>query len=72
MLFAEDAMSAITIDLPEDRLLKLQEVAARLNVTPEELVRVSVDELLDRPDDAFERALDHVLRKNQELYRRLA
>ena len=65
-------MSAITIDLPEDRLLKLQEVASRLSVTPEELVRVSVGELLDRPDDAFERALDRVLKKNQALYRRLA
>jgi len=65
-------MSAITIDLPEDRLLKLQEVASRLNVTPEELVRVSVEELLGKPDDAFQRALDHVLRKNQGLYRRLA
>lgn len=30
-------MTSITISLPEDRLAKLREIAARLNVTPEDL-----------------------------------
>ena len=65
-------MSAITITIPDDRLLKLKELASRLSVTPEELVRVSIDDLLGRPDEAFDRAVDRVLEKNAELYRRLA
>jgi len=65
-------MTTITITLPDDRLLKLKERATRLSVSPEELVRVSIEELLSRPDEAFQRAVDYVLEKNAELYRRLA
>ena len=65
-------MVHITVALPEDRLEKLQEVAARFNVSPEALVRVSIEELLAKPDDSFRNALDYVLTKNAELYRRLA
>ena len=65
-------MTTITITLPDDRLLKLKEAAARLGVAPEELVRVSIEELLTRPEGAFRRAVDYVLKKNAELYRRLA
>jgi hypothetical protein len=50
----------------------LEEIAARFNVSPEALVRVSIEELLARPDDSFRKALDYVLTKNAELYRRLA
>jgi hypothetical protein len=65
-------MTTITITLPDDRLLKLKERATRLSVSPEELVRVSIEELLSRPDEAFQRAVNYVLEKNAELYRRLA
>ncbi|MBM4030381.1 MAG: DNA-binding protein [Planctomycetes bacterium] len=65
-------MSSITITLPEAQAMRLSDFARRLNVTPEELARVGVDDLLARPDDAFERAVKRVLRKNAELYRRLA
>lgn len=65
-------MTSITIPLPEDRLAKLREIAARLNVTPEDLARVSIEELLTRPDDAFNQAAEYVLKKNADLYRRLA
>lgn len=65
-------MNAITITLSDDRLARLQEMAARFHVSPEELVRVGVEELLARPDDAFQRAVTAVLKKNAELYQRLA
>ncbi len=65
-------MTSITITLPEDRLAKLREIAARLNVTPEDLARVSIEELLTRPDEAFKQAAEYVLQKNSDLYRRLA
>lgn len=65
-------MNVITITLPEERLLKLKEMADSLGVTSEELVRLSIDDLLTRPDRAFEEATRKVLEKNAELYRRLA
>jgi len=65
-------MTTITIAMPEERLLKLKETATRFGVSPEELVRVSIEELLTRPEGAFKQAVDYVLDKNAELYRRLA
>lgn len=65
-------MVQITVALPEDRLQELKEVAARLNVSVETLVRVSVEELLAKPDESFRNTLDYVLKKNEDLYRRLA
>jgi hypothetical protein len=41
----EVSMTTITIALPDDRLLKLKEMATRFGVAPEELVRVSIEEL---------------------------
>ncbi len=65
-------MSAITITLPDERLLKLREMAASFGISPEDLVRLSVEDLLSRPDRAFRQAVEHTLEKNRELYRRLA
>jgi predicted transcriptional regulator len=65
-------MSSITISLPDERLQQLREIASRYSVAPEELVRVSIEELLARPEEDFRRALEYVLSKNAELYRRLA
>lgn len=63
-------MSIITTSLPEDRMSELTEIAAGLGTTPEELVRASVEDLLGRPEE-FQKAVDYVLKKNQELYKRL-
>ena len=65
-------MSTITIALSEERWGKLNEMARQLGVMPEALVRVSIEELLTRPEEDVEQAIDYVLTKNAELYRRLA
>ena len=65
-------MTTITITLPDEQLRELKKTATQLKVTPEELVRVSIEELLTRPEEAFQRAVDYVLNKNAELYKRLA
>jgi len=65
-------MDTITIALPDDRWLELKERAERYHVSPEELVRVSVEELLSRPDEAMQDAVEYALKKNAKLYRRLA
>jgi hypothetical protein len=65
-------MATITIPLSEERFLKLQELAKEAKVAPEELLRASIEEWLGRPKEDFTRAANYVLRKNAELYRRLA
>ncbi|MBM3126183.1 MAG: ribbon-helix-helix protein, CopG family [Chloroflexi bacterium] len=65
-------MTTITVELPKERAQKLQELAQTLGVSAEELIRVSVEELLARPEEQFTKAVEHVLRKNSELYKRLA
>jgi len=65
-------MTTLTITLPDDRLAKLREIAERLNITAEDLARVSIEELLTRPEESFQQAADYILHKNAELYRRLA
>jgi antitoxin FitA len=68
----EVSMTTITITLPDDHLVKLKEMAARLGVTPEDLARVSIEELLSCSEDRVQRAITYVLTKNAKLYRRLA
>src|SRR5689334_20227276 len=70
-LLPEASMSSITISLSDERLRQIQELARRVNVTPEELVRAGVEDWLRQPRDDFERAAALVLEKNAELYRRL-
>ncbi len=65
-------MTAITIPLSEERLAQLRLRAGQVGLAPEEFLRRQVEQLLDRPDEPFYQAAAYVLRKNAELYRRLA
>ena len=51
---------------------RLREEAKRLRVTPEELARAALSDLLSEPDESFNVAVERVLRRNADLYRRLA
>ncbi len=64
-------MTTITLTLPDEDIEKLKEMAMRLHISPEELARLSIQDLLARPDEAFQSAADYVLNKNAELYKRL-
>jgi antitoxin FitA len=65
-------MNTITINLSDEEWSKLAEKAARVGISVEELVRTSVEELITRPNAAFERPADYVLKKDAELYERLS
>ena len=65
-------MTTFTITLPDDRLRALEKLSNRLNVSAEELVRLSIEEILTRPEETFRKAVDYVFEKNSELHRRLA
>jgi hypothetical protein len=62
----------LAVELSEAETARLKEAAARLGVDPTELARAAISELLSTPDDDFRAAADHVLRRNEELYRRLS
>lgn len=61
-----------TLSITEERFAKLKEMATRLNISPEDLVRISIDDLISRPSNDLQSAADYVLEKNDELYQRLA
>lgn len=62
----------LVIELNEQQVQRLQEVATRLNVSVNDLARAAISDLLAKPENDFERAATLVLEKNSELYRRLA
>ncbi|TAF07554.1 MAG: DNA-binding protein [Nostocales cyanobacterium] len=65
-------MAAITINIPDEQLQQLQVMAQANNISPEELLRATIEDLLNYPKSDFEQAANYVLQKNSELYRRLA
>ncbi len=62
----------IAIDLSPSQADRLRERAKSLGVSPEDLARAAVTDLLTNPDDAFLAAAELVLARNAELYRRLS
>lgn len=65
-------MTTLSISISEERLQKLKAVAVRYKVEPEELIQISIDELINQPEQAVLDAIEYVLHKNADLYRRLA
>jgi hypothetical protein len=62
----------LSLDLTERQNEKLKLAAKSLGLRPEELAKAALNDLLDRPQEDFEEATAHALRKNKELYRRLS
>lgn len=65
-------MTSLTVRLSDSQAERLAQEARRLGVSPEDLLRAAVVDLLETRDEAFLAAAKHVLEKNTELYRRLA
>jgi hypothetical protein len=62
----------LNLELNEQQIRRLQEIASRLNVSVNDLAKAAINDLLAKPDSDFERAAAHVLKKNADLYKRLA
>ena len=73
-------MTRITVELADEQATKLKEKAQQLGVNIEEFARIAmesykrneVDEDIEPEDPRFEKAADRILKKNAELYKRLA
>lgn len=64
-------MHKIEITLTDALVEKLNHMAAKLNVSPEELAVSSLEEKLNNNEN-FENVAKRILSKNAELYKRLA
>jgi len=62
----------LDIDLTPAQADRLRQEAERLKITPEELARAALADLLSERDQDFNVAAERVLKKYAELYRRLA
>ena len=62
----------VAIELTAGQAALLRQQAARLGVPAEELARAAVVDLLTSRAEDFSAAAEHVVRKNAELYKRLA
>jgi hypothetical protein len=71
-VLSEADMTDLKISLPEDKMARLTEKASAYGVSAEDLVLAGIEHVLESPEVEFERAVDYVLMKNEELYRRLA
>jgi antitoxin FitA len=65
-------VTSITIDLSDSQFQKLQDLAQLHGIAVEVLLRASLADWLDCQKSGFVDAADYVLKKNAELYRRLA
>jgi hypothetical protein len=62
----------LSIELSAAQAERLRHEAERLGLSPEELARAVVADILTAPDEDFQKAASDVVRKFEELYRRLA
>ena len=62
----------VAYELSPETAEKLRTEAIRLGVSPEDLARAALTDLLATPDPEFEHVAARVVAKNHELYKRLA
>ena len=62
----------LTLELDEQQVQRLQDIARRLNVSVSDLAKAAINDLIARPESDFENAATRILKKNAELYKRLA
>lgn len=65
-------MNTFSVELPDEQAQLLHDLARNTGMSPEELLRALVEEWLACPGQDFAEAASYVVRKNRELYRRLA
>ncbi len=65
-------MTDLTVRLTDAQAEQLAKEAQRLGVTPQDLARAAVLDLIEGRDEAFLEAARRVVDKNAELYQRLA
>jgi hypothetical protein len=65
-------VATITVEIDDSKAALLWEKAEKFGILPEQFVTASIDDLISQPEAAFEDAMQKVIAKNKELYKRLA
>jgi antitoxin FitA len=65
-------MKTITLTLEDKKIEQLQKKAIELGLSLDDLVVAIFDDLLSKPDDEFNNAMNYILKKNVNLYKKLA
>ncbi len=65
-------MEPLTVLLPEEIAFQLKTTANKSGVTTEDFLLASLQEKLAKTDPEFISAMQYVLEKNTEIYKRLA
>ena len=65
-------MTTVSIPLSDEEMRRLEALGKREGLTVEQMVRISINDLIGPPDDAFHASAKRVMGKNAELYRRLS
>lgn len=65
-------MTTLTLELTDEQMRQLAQEAKRLNMTPQQLVTQSVEDRLSGRKRYVTQAIKRIIKKNEELYRRLA
>ena len=65
-------MATITVNIEESKLLTLKEKAESYGLRLEQFIAASVEDLVSQPEPEFDQAVEKILAKNKELYKRLS
>ena len=65
-------MAEVKISLSPDELKRLEDIGRQEGLTVEQVAKLGIQDLMNQPDEAFRLAAERILKKNAELYRRLA
>lgn len=65
-------METITVKLNDSKAALLRKKAKKFGLLPDQFVTVSIEDLIACPEPDFEEAMQKVLSRNEELYKRLA
>jgi hypothetical protein len=65
-------MATITVQIDDSKAALLWKKAEKFGILPDQFVTASIEDLIGQPEAAFEDAMQKVLSKNKELYKRLA
>ena len=62
----------INFEIGPELAKALREIASKLGVSVDQLAKAAVADMLNKPESEFIASAEYVLKKNEELYRRLA
>jgi len=65
-------MATLTISLSDEEIRQMEALGKREGLTVEQMVRLSINDFIGQPDEAFHATAKRVMEKNAELYRRLS